>query len=404
MLKVTKSTLFPSTTLRLQQDWPHRQLNKSIQFLGNTADGFSPSLIIKSSDKYYMFNCGGGFQRILSVRENLDKKINKVNNVFITNFNYSNLEGLPGLCIPTFISDIKNTNLPNIKVYGPPGIKEFLSICKTYTHIFPIIDCIEPSNIQSYSDENINIDVIPLSDSQTAPDNSKRKKTQVLSIAYLCKFQDQKGQLDAKKCKELKVPVGPLLGKLKSGQDITLADGRVIKSSEVCEPSVVGERFLVIDCDTIQNIDTFKKCISSIELKDKIDFVVHLSPSQIIENSRYKMWIETISKRHIYLNSHPKYPTIVDLHKHQYLLNNIDPMLFPKLNHQDEFIVLKSRESSLETCDNDIVIDSQDIYQPSTDNILRSSFENNITSLQQQSENNIEFQSAIKTLHEKQAE
>jgi len=40
------------------------------------------------------------------------------------------------------------------------------------------------------------------------------------------------------------VPPGPLLGLLKTGQDITLKDGTVVKSSEVCEPDDPGPVFL----------------------------------------------------------------------------------------------------------------------------------------------------------------
>lgn len=46
------------------------------------------------------------------------------------------------------------------------------------------------------------------------------------------------------KCVQKGVPPGPLLGLLKTGRDITLNDGTIVKSSEVCEPDDPGPVFL----------------------------------------------------------------------------------------------------------------------------------------------------------------
>ena len=44
--------------------------------------------------------------------------------------------------------------------------------------------------------------------------------------AYLCNFSPRPGKLDIDKCVEFGIKPGPVLGKLKSGQDVTLEDGR----------------------------------------------------------------------------------------------------------------------------------------------------------------------------------
>ena len=46
--------------------------------------------------------------------------------------------------------------------------------------------------------------------------------------AYLCHFSPRPGKLDVDKCVELGIKPGPVLGKLKSGQDVTLDDGRFV--------------------------------------------------------------------------------------------------------------------------------------------------------------------------------
>ena len=40
------------------------------------------------------------------------------------------------------------------------------------------------------------------------------------------------------------VPAGPLLGELKKGKDITLADGRIVKAADVTEPDDPGPVFI----------------------------------------------------------------------------------------------------------------------------------------------------------------
>ena len=46
------------------------------------------------------------------------------------------------------------------------------------------------------------------------------------------------------KCRDLNVPAGPLLGELKRGNDVTLQCGKLVKSSDVTEPSDPGRIFL----------------------------------------------------------------------------------------------------------------------------------------------------------------
>ncbi|VVC99194.1 unnamed protein product [Leptidea sinapis] len=47
------------------------------------------------------------------------------------------------------------------------------------------------------------------------------------SVAYICTVKKRLGTLDLEKCVEMGVKPGPMLGQLKSGQDVMLPDGRV---------------------------------------------------------------------------------------------------------------------------------------------------------------------------------
>mmetsp|Transcript_55123 Transcript_55123/g.126635 ORF Transcript_55123/g.126635 Transcript_55123/m.126635 type:complete len:270 (-) Transcript_55123:230-1039(-) len=65
---------------------------------------------------------------------------------------------------------------------------------------------------------------------------------------YVLQEPDRAGKLDAKKARTMGA-AGPQLGQLKNGQDITLADGGVVKASDVVSPPQQGRSFAVLqDC------------------------------------------------------------------------------------------------------------------------------------------------------------
>lgn len=63
-------------------------------------------------------------------------------------------------------------------------------------------------------------------------------------MSYICQLQPRPGALCLDKCVRLGVPPGPLLGRLKSGEDVTLANGKVVKTADVCDPDDPGPVFI----------------------------------------------------------------------------------------------------------------------------------------------------------------
>lgn len=72
----------------------------------------------------------------------------------------------------------------------------------------------------------------------------RETKEKGISMAYICKLQPRPGALLLDKCVQHGVPPGPLLGKLKAGEDITLESGVTVRSSDVCEPNDPGPVFI----------------------------------------------------------------------------------------------------------------------------------------------------------------
>lgn len=69
-------------------------------------------------------------------------------------------------------------------------------------------------------------------------------KVNNVAMSYVCRLKPKPGLLDLDKCVKHHVPPGPLLGQLKSGIDITLPDGTIVKSSDVTSPDDPGPVFI----------------------------------------------------------------------------------------------------------------------------------------------------------------
>lgn len=63
-------------------------------------------------------------------------------------------------------------------------------------------------------------------------------------MCYAVKLQPKPGALCLEKCVDAGVPPGPLLGKLKAGEDVVLNNGTVVRSTDVTLAHDPGPLFL----------------------------------------------------------------------------------------------------------------------------------------------------------------
>ncbi|KAJ8922916.1 hypothetical protein NQ315_001458 [Exocentrus adspersus] len=194
------------------------------------------------------------------------------------------------------------------------------------------------------------------SGSRTSPNLVSINSQQVLQevkekgecMAYVCRLQPRPGALNLDKCVKMGVPAGPLLGKLKGGEDIVLPNGNTVTSKDVCEPDDPGPVFIVIDCPSEEYLDSLT---SSEALKkhqrfatDDIDvatLVVHFSPVEVVHHPRYKKWIENFSPstQHLILNELNSCMGSEAVHRIQYKLNLLSKEFFPLLRDKGTEIV-----------------------------------------------------------------
>jgi hypothetical protein len=169
--------------------------------------------------------------------------------------------------VPPFFSEDNLNHISN----GETERKFFIS-CLWFVklkYFFPTAS----AKKQKTSDENL---ATPLASWRTA-------------VNYICRLQPKKGVLSFEKCVELGVPVGPLLGRLKAGEDVTLKDGRIIRSQDVCSPDDPGPVFLVVECPNETYLDNLLKneklkafFASNVnEESDIPEVIVHFTPRKV---------------------------------------------------------------------------------------------------------------------------
>ena len=142
----------------------------------------------------------------------------------------------------------------------------------------------------------------------------------VTCFCFVIQEAEAPGSLDIHKCVGLGVPKGPLLGQLKAGKDVTLADGRVVKSTDVVGAPIQGRKVVILgdtsdsrnmkplamDCDVLVHEATHED-----RLRDKAIDCGHSTPAMAAQfamevrakclilthfSARYKLLSETNPK------------------------------------------------------------------------------------------------------------
>ena len=228
-----------------------------IQFLGTGAgmpskERNTSALALKLLEErgtVWLFDCGEATQHQILHTSIRPRKIEKI---FITHLHGDHIFGLPGLLSSRSFLGGEDT----LTLYGPKGLKEWIefSFELSNTHITYPIEFVEIQEGVIFEDEQFIVTAMEL-------------EHVIQCFGFRIEQKPLPGELLVEKARELGVPKGPLLGKLKNGQDITLEDGEIILSKEVTSPPKKG--FIV----TILG-DT-RLCDNSKLLSRQADIVVH---------------------------------------------------------------------------------------------------------------------------------
>lgn len=197
----------------------------------------------------WLFDCGEGTQHQLLKS---DLRSSQIRRIFITHMHGDHIFGLMGLLASCGLAG----NVSAIDLYGPPDLAEYIKACRRYSHThfaYPLrVHTVQPGII--FEDENFTV-------------SCELLKHRIPAHGYRVTERDRPGQFDVEQAKSLGIPFGPLYGKLKQGESITLDDGRIIHGPDLCGPTEIGRK--VAYCtDTVF-------CENAIALAHDADVLIH---------------------------------------------------------------------------------------------------------------------------------
>ncbi|MFL6562264.1 MAG: ribonuclease Z, partial [Bacillus sp. (in: firmicutes)] len=179
-------------------------------------------------------------------------KPRRIEKIFITHLHGDHIYGLPGLLSSRSFQGGES----EVTVYGPKGIKEYIhvSLSLSQTYLKYPLTVIEIDEGIIFEDDQFTVE-------------THRLDHGIPSYGYRIVEKDRPGTLLAEKLKEAGVQPGPIFRKIKSGEAVTLEDGRTIDPSKFLGPEQKG-RIVTILGDT-------RYCENAISLAENADLLVH---------------------------------------------------------------------------------------------------------------------------------
>lgn len=209
----------------------------------------SVALRLPQRAEVWLFDCGEGTQHQLLRSE---VRVSQISRIFITHMHGDHIYGLMGLLASCGLAG----NTDRIDIYGPPEIEDYLRASKRYSHTgfsYPVqVHSVSPGIV--YEDEEFTV-------------SCRHLKHRIPAFGYRVEEKDRPGRFDVEKATAMGIPFGPLYGKLKRGETVTLPDGREFQGSEFCGKPEIGRK--VVYCtDTVY-------CDNAVELAQDADVLIH---------------------------------------------------------------------------------------------------------------------------------
>jgi ribonuclease Z len=253
------------------------------------------ALRLPERGEVWLFDCGEGTQQQL-MRSQL--KLSQITRIFITHMHGDHFFGLPGLLATCGMAG----HVERIDVYGPPElelfVRESFRLSEGRFGYALRIHAIREGLV--YEDEAFRVTCRPL-------------KHRIPAYGFRVDERDRPGAFDVERARALGIPAGPLYGRLKQGETVTLADGRTFDGAEFCGPQQRG-RAMVYCTDTIY-------CRSSVELARGADLLIH--------EATYAVCDEDLARRSLHSTTEMAARVALEAEVKQLLMTHFSPRYAP---------------------------------------------------------------------------
>lgn len=295
-----------------------------LRVIGSGAADQPAIVALNAVEKCYLFNCGEGIGRHC---QEAKIGLKRVSNIFFTQSKWNCIGGVTSV---NFIS-IALTGYPP-KIHGPSNLQKIIqrtvflsSVGGLFEHRFKGDSFF---TTERFEDNKIIVDPIQL---------DYKDETAML---YVCKLKARKGGFSLQKSVDKNVPA-TLLPKLFNGENITLDDGTIVKSTDVRYPdmpevNLICKReshvyrclplclnlfliivfsvleFSVIDVPNdgfLTDLQKNEKLTNILEQNKStgIEMMIHFTPNNVFQSEGYQNFVESVgAKRQLILNDSNK--------------------------------------------------------------------------------------------------
>lgn len=184
------------------------------------------SVLLRRDGDLFLFDGGEGTQ--VSLRR-LNLKWKKINAIFVSHTHADHVTGLPGILMLS--AQVDRTE--PLYIFGPPKIAEYIETSRKVLDMYinyPIVVNEIKAPCTVYGGDGFYIRAFPLEHTKTC-------------VGYTLEELDRPGEFNPEEAVRLKVPRGPLWGKLQKGEAVLNSDGVEVKPEQVVGKARSGRKF-----------------------------------------------------------------------------------------------------------------------------------------------------------------
>jgi ribonuclease Z len=184
------------------------------------------SVLLRREGELFLFDGGEGTQ--ISIRR-LNLRWKKITAIFVSHMHADHVTGLPGILM---LSSQVDREEP-LYIFGPPKIADYIETNRRSLDMYINYEIIvreiaEPGIV--WRGEGFSIRAFPLRHTKTC-------------YGYALEEEARPGAFHPEAAESLGVPRGPLWSRLQDGEDLSLPDGRLVRSAQVMGPPRSGRKF-----------------------------------------------------------------------------------------------------------------------------------------------------------------